>query len=444
MYMHSRYISFMKKRTEIIILLMGVLFFSGWMSPTVSAFPENTFARNLYIDKILGPIDTAADLTADVIEEPGYAHQVQFFVVEDKDLLYFCFYHGKDIAFESPVLGSVVLQRSRESGELIKMKIFYKDEADSYISIEPVENGRSDLDIMLLGIPIQQDIILPFDLTEAAGMSVSEIMRYASVYVDWNFYFSDEHASLPELTMTDDLILQIRPYLKQLNDTDDGAVNREGKFVFIDTGLLQDESGPAGLNCSGFAKWVVDGVLYPLSGGLLSIDELKQPHPDYRGNRWSEKVDTLEDPYFGLDWTRNLAVRAMEVRSGRNVRNPEEADVDYLRYHPYKEDVGYSVASLKTILYELARTNPNHFYIGSVNTLVHGGYELRKHFHVAVLFPWLDDRGNLRVSIMERTRETGLDEFINRYEDAFIHLVQIRHDGVFKPGEMQLDPTLNR
>ncbi len=416
-----------------------------------ASLPENSYVRNLYLDRILGPLESARELSADVLNEPGYEHQVQFFVQEEKDIIYFCFYHGRDINFARPVTGSVVLQRSRETGRLIKMKIFYKDEADSYISIEPEEEDGSTMDILLLGYPMQQDIRLPFSLDEAAAKPVVELMRYTAAYVDWSFYLPNQEIRFTVLSSTDDLVQQIRPYLEQLRDVDDGAINADEQYVFIDDGSLQPDESRAGLNCSGFAKFIVDGVLYPLTGRLLPIDQLKEPHLDHRGNRWSRKVEDVEDPYFGLDWTRNLAVEALRVQSAAGGlreesqgTDPEAADVNYLRYHEYEEDVGYSVERLKTVLYELARDNPNSFYLGSVNELVHGGYELRKHLHVAVFFAWLDDKGGLQVSVMERTKETSLDEFIDRYRGEFIHLVEVPHSGVFKPGTMRLDPVIKR
>lgn len=412
---------------------------------TTVSFPENSYARHLYLDRIMGPMAEARSLAPDVIVEPGHGHQVQFFVEENEDTVYFCFYHGTDIEFSRPVTGSVVLQRSRREGDLRKIKIFYKDEPNSYLSITPGDGDRCAMDIMLLNYPIQQGIRLPYPIEEAAKKPVTGIMRDSAAYVDWDFYIPREEFPLQVLTDIDDLVFQIRPYLRQLKDVEDGALDSAGRFVFIEDGSLQPNQNNGGLNCSGFAKWVIDGVLYPHTGRLLEVEPLKRPHPDFRGNRWSEKVDSLEDPYFGLDWTRNLAVEAMKVFSAAPEEpGPEDADVDFLRYHDYKDDVGYPIGRLKTVLYELARTHPNRFYLASVNDLEHGGYELRKHHHVAVLFPWLDDRGGLQVSVMERAQETNLDAFMENYRKTYVHLVQIDHSGVFKPGQMRLEPVIKR
>ena len=49
-----------------------------------------------------------------------------------------------------------------------------------------------------------------------------------------------------------------------------------------------------------------------LSG--MEIGELKARNLDTRGNRWSAAFETERDPYFGLDWTRNMAVALARAR----------------------------------------------------------------------------------------------------------------------------------
>src|SRR6056297_1342041 len=306
---------------------------------SVTDFPENLFVRNLLLDEVLGPIEDAAALSPDVLKEPGYPYQVQFFIEETKEYYYFCFYHGKEINFASPVKGSLFFQRSREDGGLVKMKVFYKNDPGSYFSIEPVHTGMSRMNIFLLGRNIQQDININESLQRIARMSVREIMTITKGYVNWSFYLPGGEFPPPVLTSTDDLTDRIRPYLRQLGDEEDGAIDENGRYVYIRDGSLQGDGTEGGLNCSGFAKWVVDGILYPKTGSLLSIDALKIRHPDSRGNRWSKKTEDQEEPYFGLDWTRNLALQAFrvflpeELPRGSGTSVIEAADVNYLRYH---------------------------------------------------------------------------------------------------------------
>ena len=106
--------------------------------------------------------------------------------------------------------------------------------------------------------------------------------------------------------------------------------------------------------------------------------------------------------------------------------------------------MGYSVATIETVMYELAKENPGHIYLGSVNALVHNEYELRKHLHVAVFFPWLDAEGRLVLKILDTNEETSAAAFKRRYKGEYIHFVSVPQIGVFKPANMRLEPVLKR
>lgn len=438
------------------IVLFSCISTLGWTLPDpsahdVSEIPENIFLRSRLIDQVLGPIEDARQLPETMENQPGYDVPVQFFVEEQGEGVYFCFYHGNNIEFSDAVAGSYIIRRSADDGSLEQIKIYYKSEPGSFLRVFPDREERSRIDVFLRDRKVQSDVKISLSIEKVARAPFSEIVRRTVGYIDWEFYIPKAEFALPELTTVDDLYQQVRPYLKQLRDAEDGAINSSGEFVFIKDGTPQP--GEGGLNCSGFAKWVVDSVLYPHTDSLLSIDVLKRPHPEYRGNRWSSKVEDIEDPYFGLDWTRNLAVeayRALDVlpRGASGVESsssdPELADVDFLRYHRYVEDIGYPVSSIETVMYELAKENTGHFYLGSVNLLAHGEYELRKHLHVAVFFPWLDEEGRLVLKILETNEETSPASFIRRYQGEYVHLVSIPQTGVFKPENMRLEPVLKR
>ncbi len=451
-----------KKIAAVLILCAILIIVDGslWAVPdpfahTPAGIPENLYLRTLLIDQVLEePIETARKLpaTMDKDAEPGYGIPVQFFVEEQNDSVYFCFYHGDDVEFSDAVAGSYIIKRSRQEGTLEQIKIFYKSEPGSFVRIFPDREGLSRIDVYLRDRKIQSDVKIHLPLEKIARMPFSELVRRTIAYIDWEFYIPMGEFLPPELTTVDDLYQQVKPYLEQLRDAEDGAINSKGEFVYIRDGSAQ--SGEGGLNCSGFAKWVVDSLLYPHTDRLLSIDTLKRPHPEYRGNRWSSKVEEIEDPYFGLDWSRNLAIeahKALDVLPGEatgaapgNAINPEFADVDFLRYHKYVGDVGYPVKQIETLMYELAKENPGHIYLGSVNTMVHSEYELRKHLHVAVFFPWLDAQGRLVLKILDTNEETSIAAFIRRYGEDYVHLVSIPHIGVFKPANMRLEPVLKR
>jgi hypothetical protein len=208
-------------------------------------------------------------------------------------------------------------------------------------------------------------------------------------------------------------------------------MDEDGNLVLIESLRLQDQQ--AGFNCSGFAKWIVDGLHEPLYGSYLSIGELKTKHLSRRGHRWSDPLEDERDPYFGLDWTRNLATAMLSGEQGETGVDPEAADVRSVAYNEYVEDIGFPVARLPQILYLLAVHEPGHFYIGSLNREFGSDPPLNQHVHVAVLFPYFDDRGRFVVDVMERNVETSLQSLDRRYHDDSIHLVRVRADRSYTP-----------
>ena len=207
-------------------------------------------------------------------------------------------------------------------------------------------------------------------------------------------------------------------------------MDEEGRYVFIGSGEPQGGSG--GLNCSGFAKWISDGFYYGLTGRYLAIEPLKEKHLEYRGNRWSLRFEDERDPYFGLDWSRNLAAYLWRAR-GYAGAGPEDFDVRRVEYLSYREDVGYPVETLKALMFLEATANPGHFYIGSLNREYGSEPVLRQHFHMVVLFPYFTPSGDLQVAVFDRNREVTLEGTADRYAGSYIHLVRMPIGDSFTP-----------
>jgi hypothetical protein len=219
---------------------------------------------------------------------------------------------------------------------------------------------------------------------------------------------------------------------------DDGAMDSSGRLVFIATGNPAP-SGLGGFNCSGFAKWVIDGFYSPLTGSLTNIDTLRSRDSDLLGRAWSAKFEEEQDPYFGLDWSRGLARALAEARTGQ-MPGPEALDVTVSDRFTHVKDVGYRVEDLPGLLYFLARSRPGTIYLGSVNARSKGAPEgasmlLRQHHHVVVFLPFFDEDGGFHAVVMERNKETGVPSLIRRYKGEYINLVRADSGGQFDPPE---------
>lgn len=442
------------KKLLFTLLLFGFLFFLECGNILASSFdslsgqfPENTEMRQDLYEEMTGSNKVALSVLPEwkVIENTGV--RVNFFtekvINEDSGNIYFCYSHGYDLDFTKGTTGSYIIKRSLDEYDNInygikQIKIFYKNDDYSFLRIrEASKSDESIMEIQLFGRTVQNNIRVPLTLAELSRRSFSELAVLTSNYVDWNYYLSD----YKKLYGKDVRILSetINPLLSFLRDADDGAIDESGGFVYI--GSLDSQVEDGGLNCSGFAKWVIDGIYKPVKGTNIDISLLKKKHFDLRGNVWSEKLEDL-DPYFGLDWTRNLAHEVLKLYEPEA---PVSAvNVDNLQYHGYKENIGFPVDSIKTVLYELAVTYPQNFYLGSLNSKSDEPPYLRQHTHIVVIFPYIDMKGNFQVAIYSRNEKLSLDYLKSHWKDNYIHLVQVEASSQFEPSGIDFNPVIRR
>ncbi len=399
--------------------------------------PEHDDYRREILDTEDGNIRTD-----DLRRLPAYGTDVRFFILEPEeyeDERWYCFTFGTSWNLVNPGRGGWVIKKKiHEENAIASIRMFITPNGSSYLDIYPGSSeGDSLFTIYLEGRQVQQDVPVGLGLDEIARSSFTRFAELSAAYVDWSFYFPapESLASAP----VRDLSSVIRTLLPKLNYADDGALDRDGNFIRISDGTIQ-EAEP-GFNCSGFLKWIVDGLAYPITGELFSVELLKEKRTELRGNRWSSVLEDVRDPYFGLDWTRNLAL------AYRRIVLPEadvsQVDVSSMRYHQYRGNVGYPVSWLRSIAWELAVREPGYIYLLSVNEQ-RGDPPLREHFHTAVLFPYIDGEGNLRPVVFESNRETPVGEFISRYPLSYVHLVRLAAESRFDPPAVRLEPVLRR
>lgn len=326
------------------------------------------------------------------------------------------------------VRGAFTLVREAADGRASSLRIVTREEPGCFLSIRP-SGGRSLLDVYHMNAtePLFS-AIMPFPFDELVTSSLGRIMALTAGKVDWAFVFYE--GSPAEDRRVEALADSIRSRLPALRDTDDGALDAAGRFVFIST--LAQQPAPGGLNCSGFVKWVVDGFYHPLRGVNTSVAAARAPDPGSRGSSLGTSLAS-RDPYFGLDWTRNLAALLDQARRGgvRSAGN-ELHDLRVQDPVPYVEDVGYPALDLRLLLYRRAMVDPGVFYLGSVNDTI-GPDGLRQHFHTLVLLPYFDAAGVFRVRVFERVTESDLGSVERRYLGAYVHLVRVSTEGVFAP-----------
>lgn len=221
-----------------------------------------------------------------------------------------------------------------------------------------------------------------------------------------------------------DILKAIREKLPLLKDSSSGAIDSKGNYT---------KGSENGLNCSGFAKWIIDGFYYPLTEGIseryISLKALREKHPGERGPKEILKYEDSRDPYFGLDWTRNLAVELGKKRGEET--SYKKYDVTDSTISEYAMNCGYPLKKIEEVLLEQEKLHPGRIYLGSINGLYGNNPSLWQHYHIAIFIPYYENN-ELKIAVLERNKETSFSYLQKRYPGTYCHLVEITIEGDFE------------
>jgi hypothetical protein len=371
--------------------------------------------------------------------------------------------------------GSWVLTRFMD-GAYERIRIFLRSDPYTYIQFRPMEssgdavagasagnqtglppgsripgtsripaesNGKTLLDVVLYEAYVVRGLPLGISLENLLTMPLHDIFDALGDKFPARYFDPD-----PDMYRDSrELIKKLRAELPKLEFAEDGAVDENGRYVYIDSLVLQNAAeNSGGLNCSGFAKWFVDGLLYPVTGRLLPIAPLKEA-PVQDGSSLAANYAESQDPRFGLDWTRNLAMEAARTLRSPALATVEEVEVragnfaaliDRRRggasvksYPGFLLGAGFGVEGLKPLLYTLAVNEPGYVYLASINNEMGPAPRMRRHYHVAVLIPYFNEYGVFQTAVFESAAETSLNTYIARYPGHMVNLVRIPVEGRF-------------
>jgi hypothetical protein len=336
--------------------------------------------------------------------------------------------------------GSWVITRSMKDGGLLRIRFFPRSDPYIYIQFRPLDDRRSLMDAVAYDAYLAQSVIMPLSIERMLTAPLQEVLQAHDLKSLFR-YFEPHPEDYKNIRA---LVVRIRRLLPGLSYADDGALDENGDYVFINTLAPQTEN--VGLNCSGFAKWLVDGLLRPLTGGRLPISPLKQQYGQ-RGSSFTGPYEESRDIFFGLDWIRNLAsavnsafisvdgLEEIEVRDCpfSQVISRTGGTSQTLSYTGFLPDAGFGVENLKALLYTLAINEPDTIYLGAVNTELPPKPRARQYFHVAAFFPYFDQYGTFHILVFESAAETPFNRFTARYPGHYINLVRIPVESAFDP-----------
>jgi hypothetical protein len=411
-----------------------------------ASFPENDETRRLLSDAIAAPAYPAVETPFKINRQLSDGRLIQFEIRRGARDWYLIFKNqrGDEPRETYPIWGrgTWIIKKDLLTGVFIQAKIFLQDDENSFVRIFPMRDGRSRLDVHLYGRQLGDDVIIPVSFEELLLTPFARIASLTEHSVNWEMIFPNPDSY--GYRYVENLVEALEPYGDSIIEIDDATVNGAGLNVFIETGDLVPlgtpgssggvlEEGFTGLNCSGYVKWIADGVYSSWSGTPgsmhLDIDQLLQPTSRGNSNPWSEsrsasgndardKMEALlRDPRFGLDWNRNLARIVEEARLDRTLSNPDTIALDTgeLTGVPYRRDLGYNLQDLPSALYQLASTRPGAVYFAAVNSRFlpeptesdPNPIPLHQYWHVSILAPWFDngqngvERGRFRVAVLD-------------------------------------------
>lgn len=398
-----------------------------------AGFPENYEARSLLADVVTAPAHTALRAPARKYRQASSPDfEVAFDVHKTGDAFYLIFRNGSGDDFPTAARGNWIIKRDLESGAVLQVKIFIQNDENSFVRITPDGKGTR-MEVHLYGRKICSSVPLSVSPEDLLLSPFARIMRLSEPWIDWTALFAD--ISYPEWALVARLADEAGGQLYLINEATDGCQNAFGAFVRIEDGRPQEY--PQGFNCSGFAKWIADGFYAGYreapEGPWLDPVVLKKVRPETRGdgNPWSRKLSE-QDPYFGLDWVRNIALELYRVSTGSDETDSTRFDLREVPFHAFTPSVGFQTDGLESLVYLAAIRHPGRVWFAVVNSPPDAS-GLRKYHHVAVFFPWFDSRGDFHAAVLDTGRLTTVGDFARRFPDSHVLFVSVRPPLRFAP-----------
>lgn len=432
------------KRTIVFIIVTLVFFLSGTayaapMIPSDDYIESDEVRLGIKNTWLEAELNTLLMLKSE-LRSDRYGRQ--FSVTQQKDP------SGTLVAIEiAPIetvgaRGKWVLYRRLLDGVSDHVRIYPVSDPGVFIELrsdnDNPERGKTLLGMSVYGAWACRDIPLGIPFIRIFTSSFASIVSMTSLLVPWNFLDSDSLCYREVISAS----AIVREGLKSLVYLEDGAFNEKGEPVMILDGSPQNPAellkalAPGqnpkdvvgGVNCSGFAKWIIDGIVRPRAGSQLFINSLKTQtsSPD---TLFTEPYRENRDLFFALDWTRHLASAVVTLNLKKTIlpdfSGIDVTDIMLTGIHRYEKNVGYRTEELLPILYYLAIRESGNMYLGAISR-ERGMPLLRQYHHIAAFFPYFDETGQFQVDVYESAVQTPVDTFLLNNTGSYIHLVRVK------------------
>ena len=345
--------------------------------------------------------------------------------------------------------GSWVLIRDKRTGKPMRIRYYFLKDSDVYVQFSP--QGKIALaDLVIYGNYAARGVPTGMPFSKFYTASFEDVMNITETKLPWSYVLADPqiYHSMKQMAAV------IREKLPLISMVDDAMYDENGDLVHISTGKKFeniDESDKSEkkllLSSAGFVKWIADGLVEPLSGGLLKRDPLIQETVFVKDNGRQGVLSQKYDLFFSLNWVRNLASAVISVYAGKiYLSNQSGVDVTINPFASsitdkgvantvtFVENSGYTVRVLHSLLYVLAATEPGTFFLGAIRgTDRTVTPEVMAFNECVVFFPYFQDDGAFACNVFMNGKEMSLEDFCYFYADDFVYLTRVKSSENFFP-----------
>ncbi len=352
----------------------------------------------------------------------------------------------KQKVYPGDAAGSWVLIRDKKTGTPLRIRYYFVKNSEVFIQFTP--KGRIALaDLVIFGnyaargvptgMPFEKFYVAPF---EDVRKITETKLPWSYVTIDTQMYHSIQQ-----------MIGVIQEKLPFIQIVPDAMFDENGKLTHISNGKAFDESqlseDKLQLSSAGFVKWIADGLVEPLTGGLLKREPLLKETVEVKDIGRQGILGQKYDLFFSLNWIRNLSSAVVSIYTGTTyLFNESGVDVNINPFAStisdkgvanivtFVENSGYTTSVLRSLLYVLANTEPGTFYFGAIRgTDRTVSPEIKAFNDCAAFFPYFRDDGSFACTVFMNGRQFTLDDFCLFYADDFVYLTKVKSQEQFFP-----------
>lgn len=382
------------------------------------------------------------DSTFNVFVSPRALVKVNVF--SDKGM-----YTEEQELYPGDIAGSWVLIRDKRSGKALRIRYYFLKNSEVFIQFTP--QGKTALaDLVIYGNYAARGVPTGMSFEKFYSASFDDVMNITETKLPWNYVLidTDMYQSMKQMCAV------IRERLPSITLVQDAMYDEKNELVHISTGKKFENIEKSDkseekllLSSAGFVKWIADGLVEPVSGGLLMREPLIKETVSVKDNGRQGVLSQKYDLFFAMNWVRNLASAVVSVYSGKTyLFNQSGVDVTVNPFASsitekgvantvtFVENSGYTVRVLNSLLYLLAATEPGTLYFGAIRGADRTvSPEIMAFNECVAFFPYFQDDGAFACAVFMNGREMSLENFLYYYDEDFVYLTRVKSSERFYP-----------